>query len=288
MTANAKTPMSKRKPKSKTIATNAPPVEPVATSADPSPQVESTIEFEWSSTTRRIVSVALLGFLAIVVLGPLSNPLGSAYFSIPLAKAVAPVHQALFLGHGYRFFGPDPGPSHRILFQGTREDGSTFQGHFPNRDENWPRLMYHRWFMLSETLFNEWALMPTKEQFTQVEAEYDRQIEILKTEGKPLLLQQLENERQLDQQFYADIRERVELLASTVARDLLEHNDGTSIELFTQERQIPFPAEVEDGQKLNDIRLLSVPQKIGELDSHGFRFAPKPEQLPAQMQEEVQ
>jgi hypothetical protein len=34
----------------------------------------------------------------------------------------------------------------------THDDGSTSEGYFPNRSEHWPRLLYHRYFMLSENL----------------------------------------------------------------------------------------------------------------------------------------
>jgi hypothetical protein len=56
------------------------------------------------------------------------------------------------LNHGYRFFAPNPGPSHLFRYRLSFNDGSTREGHFPNRDEHWPRLLYHRYFMLSENL----------------------------------------------------------------------------------------------------------------------------------------
>ena len=237
--------------------------------------------FDWSATTRLVVSLILMAYLAIVLLGPLSNPVASAHFSGPLARQVAPVHQALFLGHGYRFFAPDPGASHRVIYRGLKNNGSEFSGHFPDRESNWPRLLYHRWFMLSETLFNEQVLRPSDELFQRRKQEYEVQIQKLRREGKLELLEQLTRERELETQFFETTTKRVDLLVRAVAQELMERNDGKSIELFIQERQIPYPEEVRDGLGLDDPGLLSSEIKIGEMDADGFRSTPKPEILPA-------
>jgi hypothetical protein len=74
----------------------------------------------------------------------------------PLADAAARPFRAYIaaadLNHGYRFFAPNPGPSHLFRYRLTHDDGSISDGYFPNRSEHWPRLLYHRYFMLSENL----------------------------------------------------------------------------------------------------------------------------------------
>jgi hypothetical protein len=236
----------------------------------------------WSKPVRGLASVGILVYLAILLIGPLSNPIASTHLTRPIAERIAPIHRALFLGHGYRFFAPDPGPTHRLLYRGVRADGTEFSGHFPDRENHWPRLLYHRWFMLSETMFNEQALKPSLSQFKQRNAEYDRQILRLRTEGKRKLLEQLLRERELETTFFETTTARVELLAGGIAKVLLQRNDGTSIELFVQERRIPFPEEVADGLRLDSESLLSDPIKIGELDAEGFRIPVPIENLPAQ------
>ncbi len=58
-----------------------------------------------------------------------------------------------YLNHGYAFFAPDPGPSHLIRAEASFDDDhETITETFPNLDEQWPRLLYHRHFMLSEQL----------------------------------------------------------------------------------------------------------------------------------------
>src|SRR5262245_18493451 len=55
------------------------------------------------------------------------------------------------LANGYGFFAPEPGPSHPVRYELELADGRTIEGTFPNRQEEWPRLLYHRYFMLAET-----------------------------------------------------------------------------------------------------------------------------------------
>ena len=61
-----------------------------------------------------------------------------------------PYLQILSLDNGYRFFAPEPGPSHLVRYDVTLADGQQIGGVFPNLAEERPRLLYHRYFMLSE------------------------------------------------------------------------------------------------------------------------------------------
>ena len=69
---------------------------------------------------------------------------------------LSPYLQALYLNHGFHYFAPEPGSSNLVAWSVTREDGSVISGRFPNFDI-FPRLMYHRHFMLSEVLGNSSA-----------------------------------------------------------------------------------------------------------------------------------
>ncbi|MEZ6088574.1 MAG: hypothetical protein R3C05_11215 [Pirellulaceae bacterium] len=57
--------------------------------------------------------------------------------------------QLLYLNHGYHFFAPQPGGSTLLSYEVTRADGSVHWDRRPNR-EYWPRLRYHRHFLLTE------------------------------------------------------------------------------------------------------------------------------------------
>lgn len=56
---------------------------------------------------------------------------------------------SLYLNHGYSFFAPDPGPSQIMHYEVHREDGTVVRGRLPDLDHHWPRLLYHRYFMLA-------------------------------------------------------------------------------------------------------------------------------------------
>lgn len=59
--------------------------------------------------------------------------------------------QAIYMDHGYHFFGPDPGDSTLLRFVARKGDGSVVRGTIPNRNII-PRLRYHRHFMLTEAI----------------------------------------------------------------------------------------------------------------------------------------
>jgi hypothetical protein len=59
--------------------------------------------------------------------------------------------QAIYMDHGYHFFGPDPGDSTLLRYVGTQVDGTVVRGTYPDRDI-FPRLRYHRHFMLTEAI----------------------------------------------------------------------------------------------------------------------------------------
>ncbi len=65
------------------------------------------------------------------------------------------------MGHAYKFFAPDPGPSHLVQYDLELADGTHRKGTFPDRHEHWPRLLYHRHFMLSEFIATVAPQLPT-------------------------------------------------------------------------------------------------------------------------------
>ena len=68
----------------------------------------------------------------------------------------------MYLNHGYEFFAPDPAGTHVIDYQVSQADGSIVKGRFPDRNEQWPRLLYHRHMMLadqSEMINNQLVMM---------------------------------------------------------------------------------------------------------------------------------
>lgn len=116
------------------------------------PRQTKSASTPWSPLARWLASVALVWHLVGVLVGPISTP-PSALGSF-LQKIYRPYLQAvyLYLDHGYKFFGPDPGPSHLLRYELVLPGGERRTGILPHRGEHWPRLRYHRYFMLSEFL----------------------------------------------------------------------------------------------------------------------------------------
>lgn len=120
----------------------------------------------WSLAARIAVSLLVVWHLAAVALAPLSiavsmsEPMSASApdkVATPLALAVAqrPPMQwyldGLYLNHGYHFFAPDPGAGHLIRYTLYGPSGNELEsGEFPHAEQHWPRLLYHRYFMLAD------------------------------------------------------------------------------------------------------------------------------------------
>jgi hypothetical protein len=103
-----------------------------------------------------VASVLLIVHLAAVILPPFRFATSSPARISPVARVsdwLRPYIEAAFLSHGYAFFAPDPGPSFLMRCRLEFDDGrAPIVRTFPDRVEQYPRLLYHRHFMLSEQL----------------------------------------------------------------------------------------------------------------------------------------
>ncbi len=105
----------------------------------------------WSSRKRLVVSIVLIWHLAAVCAAPLAFPPTSVLWA-KMWTVFGPYAQALYLDHGYRFFAPEPGPSHLLSAELSLPDGRSRRVLIPDRERDRPRLYYHRRFMLGEHL----------------------------------------------------------------------------------------------------------------------------------------
>jgi len=126
----------------------------IASTATASPSMDTS----WFSDTRVrvVVSFFLIGHLWAVIGRPLEFATQGPFGASPSASAwYAPVRaysQFAYLDHGYAFFAPDPGPSHFFEAAITNSFGEIVERKFPDLTVQWPRLLYHRHFMLAEFL----------------------------------------------------------------------------------------------------------------------------------------
>ena len=210
---------------------------------------------------RRLISVLLIVYLTILFLGPATNPVATPDLTGPMRQQLSPVYQALYMGHGYRFFAPNPGPSHIITYEIGLGDGESITGQLPDREAHWPRLLYHRWFMLSETLFMELNGMPDESSFEQSQKVLDSQVEQLQKAGKLKYAARIRKDKADQLASYEQGRKRIKGLVDAIAQYLIRENNGKWIKLSVRERAIPFPGEVIMGKKLDDSLSLSEPLK---------------------------
>jgi len=98
---------------------------------------------------RAVVSVLLALHLLAVFMAPLAARPNASEISSYLVSWFQPYLDTTYLNHGYGFFSPDPGSSFIIRFEVELPDGTVKQGVLPDRNVHWPRLLYHRHFMLT-------------------------------------------------------------------------------------------------------------------------------------------
>ncbi len=222
----------------------------------PQPAEPAAAEFSWNSRTRFWVSLLLLAHLFCLVITPLAAVEPRSQLSLDLHRLIQPYCQAMYLEHGYRFFAPEPGPSHIVRYVVTDHSGETISGHFPDRDRLWPRQLYHRWFMLSESIFRHVADTLTDEQLQERQKEMEDEISELLEQGNPRAAEELEFQLQRNLRDHDRLVQMRDKLLQDVGQVLLERHNGVSVEMTMVTRVIPTPADVMRGLELDDDRYL--------------------------------
>jgi len=201
----------------------------------------------WSPRVRGIVSAVLAFHVAAVFIAPWSGPPPASQLSQSVAGWIRPYLNAVNINHGYRFFAPNPGASHLVRYELLLRDGNVERGQFPNLEEHWPRLLYHRHFMVAETVHN------LREQTTTVFAQpvppheipgYNRM-----TRGEQ---QQVHAEFQAAGRMHNEARRRLDRLVRPIAQRLMIEHDAEAVELWLVEHRIPFRQRVVNGVELTN------------------------------------
>lgn len=172
---------------------------------------------DWSPRRKVIASLLIVGYLAVVIVPPLAGPPPASDLARMAFGPLRPFIHGLGLDHGYRFFAPNPGPGHSIRWVVTRPDGSTLSGSTPDRDADWPRLLYHRRFMVAEKVADR---IPPPDVPEEIRRE-------AKADWEPLV--------------------------RGVARHLLDVTGGSTVRLEMVEHFLPGPEDVVRGETMPDI-----------------------------------
>lgn len=195
----------------------------------------------WSAPVRRVVSVVLAFHVAAVFIAPWSNPPPASQLSMTVAGAIRPYLDALNINNGYRFFAPDPGPSHIVRYRLYLRDGSIEQGQFPNLEEQWPRLLYHRHLMLAERVNGFLRDPPFLPKQTPGYSEMT-----------PRQQERLIKDFQAQGRAYNESRGPLKALVEPIAQRLMLDHDAEAIDLWSVQHDLATPPEAISGPPLND------------------------------------
>jgi hypothetical protein len=165
-------------------------------------------------------------FIAPFTFATSSGPGSASPFASSVMNALRAYIDAAYLNHGYFFFAPNPGPCHlvrcRLEHGGDREADEWL---FPDRQRQWPRLLYHRHFMLSESLNSRY-----------VPAEPPP--EIRGDEGQMAA--------------WREGRRQYELLRESYREHLCAAHGSERTDLIRVEHRQPTPFEFQEGLRLED------------------------------------
>jgi hypothetical protein len=97
---------------------------------------------------RWVISLWLIVHLGAIVIAPAAVGPSSELVHASW-NCIEPYIELLYLNHGYHFFAPEPEESTLLSYEAERPDGTLIHGRIPDREIT-PRLLYHRYFMLTE------------------------------------------------------------------------------------------------------------------------------------------
>ncbi len=207
---------------------------PAASNAEDSPL--PTGAQAWSGRKRFVVSVLVLLHLSAVIIA--ATP--PSDLAQDVSMAFRPYINAADLSHGYRFFAPDPGPSHLVRYRLEYENKPAEEGTLPNLNVHWPRLLYHRYFMLSEHLFDQYRIWHEEAELQKEIQEGHSELELSPAE------QTVEaNATTRDESMYR-------AMAQSYADELLRRTGAKRVSLKLIVHAIPTPNDVLHGRRLDD------------------------------------
>lgn len=183
------------------------------------------------------LSMLLVVHLLAVAVPPLAfqtrGPLGQPSEAVDvLFRPLSRYSQFLYLDRGYAFFAPNPGPSH-LIQAAISSDSETIERMYPDREQQWPRLLYHRHFMITEFLE-----------------------EIYQPPGPPEELRRLDP---AEAENWAQARARYEYVRQSVIDHLRHENPGREVAVRRIEHLIPdLDLYREEPIELTDERLYRV------------------------------
>lgn len=152
---------------------------------------------------------------------------GTSPAADPARWLLSPYIELAYLNHGYFFFAPEPGPSHLMECRLEMPDASQVSVTFPDRRKQWPRLLYHRHFMLAEFL-HQLHVPP---------------VDLALVESDPALAEAWQAERSLFERVRNSMSEHVtaKFGARSTSIQRIEHRLPSDDEVFRQRLALDSP-----------------------------------------------
>src|SRR4051812_39692810 len=196
---------------------------------------------------KALFSLLITAHLTAVFIAPLAVACNmSSPVVEPIRQALQPYIAALFLDHGYFFFAPEAGPSHLVDYKLEFSDGRRpIEGRFPNLATERPRLLYHRYFMLSEFL---------NANYVPPEAPPEPSPPPLTADA--LARERYQRERSAYDRAASDWRRRrkqYEAMRASIEDHLRASSGADRVTLIRVQHRLPLPDDFDMlGRKLND------------------------------------
>lgn len=178
------------------------------------------------------ISLLLLVHLVIVIATPAGMVMPGSRLARWILRGAAPYVQAGNVSHGYAFFAPDPGPGHIIEYELRFDDGRKERGTIPDSNQHWPRLRYHRHFMLTEQLASLWEDEPPRPENPRFAMAW-----------------------QQDHQRWKRQRNEFTRRANSYGRQLLQRSGASAVEMNLMRHHLLTPEEFLSGRSLQEREL---------------------------------
>jgi len=215
-------------------------------------------KYPWTPWSRFAISILLIYHIMAMFVSPWAVP-PTSRFAAGLESYFAKYQTVLYLNHGYRFFAPDPGPASVVSYEMIMPDGSQLAGIFPDTDainRQYPRLLYHRWFMLSETMGRLFGNAITPQQFQQFVQEEEAEIIRLRKQNQREQADQAAAVLAAEKKTWAELMVQRQMLLKPLAKSLSLQHNASEIRLSLNRRLIPSLTEARLGMKTSDQRLM--------------------------------
>ena len=193
------------------------------------PSNRSLPSVQWRAAISLLVVLHLLAVLGEPMRMFTQGRQPSAPDAAIVRSGLGPYIDFMYLHHGYFFFAPNPGPSHLMDITLIDADGSRRHLRLPDHQAQWPRLLYHRHFMLSEFLFQLYT---------------------------PPVAPSVDGKTNPDREQWLLERSRFESVRNSMEKHLAARYGATRAEIQLMEHRLPTAIEVFDEKvKLNDEKL---------------------------------